>query len=327
MPLQKRACAFEDVEDFLLLRIHAATLACTVQKTKTFFAVRYLYTTRVVIEYAPLEDELGDVLDKAMRHSGMSEHVLAERASVSTDKILDAIDYRYDLTADEIRRLATALELNETGIAALAQGHYPLPAIAGLPFCLYPLRFPHGIGVANAYIVADCCRDSGVLFDTGIDYFQLKRVWPKSIKKIEAIFITHAETEHIGGLSDLVAAEGKIPIFCPEGKCFDGAVSVGEGTRLSFGRLEVQVLRTPGHCESHNCYVVTSPGAASAAPLLISGDTLFAGSIGTAFFCKQRLVANLRRLLEQMPENTVVAPGHGPLTTIKNERRFNPFVV
>jgi glyoxylase-like metal-dependent hydrolase (beta-lactamase superfamily II) len=286
-----------------------------------------MYNGRVVIEYAPLEDELGDVLDKAMRHANLTEQALAERCSVPVEKIRDAVDYRYDLAPDEITRLASTLELNPIGLTAIAQGRYPLPEIAGLPFCLYPLRFPHGIGVANAYIVADCSQSSGILFDTGTDYFQLRRVWPKNIKKPEAIFITHSETEHTGGLTELLNSEGRIPVFCPEGKCVEGAVALGEGARLSFGRLEVQALRTPGHCESHNCYVVTVPSAPTAAPLLVSGDTLFAGSTGAAFFCRQKLAINLRRLLDQLPENTVVAPGHGPLTTIKNERRFNPFVV
>ena len=281
----------------------------------------------MVIEHAPFEDELGDILDKAMGHAGLTEHALAERSSVPAEKIHDAIDYRYDLSTEEIQRLAVALELNETGLLAIAQTRYPLPEIAGLPFCLYPLRFPHGIGVANAYIVADCCQSSGILFDTGTDYFHLRRLWPRNIKKPEAIFVTHGETEHIGGLRDLIANEGKVPVFCPEGKCIEGAVALGEGARLTFGRLEVQALKTPGHCESHNCYVVTAPSAPTAAPLLVSGDTLFAGSTGGAFYCRQKLAANLRRMLDLLPENTVVAPGHGPLTTIKNERRYNPFVV
>jgi len=280
----------------------------------------------VVIEHAPLEDELGDIIDKAMCHAGLNEQTLAERSHVAVEKIHDAIDYRYDLSLEEIGRIAAALELNEAGLLAIAHDRYPLPEIAGLPFCLYPLRFPHGIGVANAYIVADCCQTTGLLFDTGTDYSLLRRLWPRNIKKPEAIFITHSETEHIGGLRELIAAEGNIPIFCPEGKCIAGAAALGEGAKLTFGRLEVQALKTPGHCESHNCYVVTAPSAPSAAPLLVSGDTLFAGSTGAASYCRQKLASNLYRLLDQLPENTVVAPGHGPLTTIKYDRRFNPFV-
>ena len=285
-----------------------------------------MYNDRVVIEYAPLEDELGDILEKAMRHSDLTQQSLAGRASVAVEKIRDAIDYRYDLTSDEIHRLANALELNEAGLNAIAQGRYPLPEIAGLPFCLYPLRFAHGIGVANAYLVADCCQSTGVLFDTGTTYAELRRIWPKNIKKLEAIFITHRETEQLGGLRDLIKHEGNIPVFCPEGKNIEGSVALGEGACLTFGRLAVQTLKTPGHCESHNCYVVTAPSAPAAAPLLISGDTLFAGSTGTAFFSRQKLATNLRRMLDLLPPNTVVAAGHGPLTTIKNERLYNPFV-
>lgn len=280
----------------------------------------------MVIEHAPLEDELGDILEKALRNAGLTEQALAERSSVLVEKIRDAFDYRYELDDDEIRRLAAQLELNEAGLLAIAHERYPLPEIAGLPFCLYPLRFPHGIGVSNAYIVADCAQSSGLLFDTGTDYGLLRRLWPRNIKRPEAIFVTHGETEHVGGLRELLRIEGNIPVFCPEGKCVTGAVALGEGAKLSFGRLEVHALKTPGHCESHNCYVVTVPSAPSAAPLLVSGDTLFAGSTGAAFYCREKLATNLRRLLDQLPENTVVAPGHGPLTTIKNERRFNPFV-
>lgn len=281
----------------------------------------------MVIEHAPLEDELGDILDKAMCHTGVTEHALSEKTGIPTDKIHDAIDYRYDLSDDEVRSLARELGLAAEGLLAIAHERYPLPDIAGLPFCLYPLRFPYGIGVANAYVVADCCGSEGLLFDTGTDYLRLRRLWPRSIRQLKAIFITHGETEHIGGLQDLLREEGgKIPVFCPDSQGTPGALVLGDASKVTYGRVEVQALRTPGHCEAHNCYVVTVPAAPAAAPLLITGDTLFAGSIGKAFFCRQSLTANLRRMLEHLPENTVIAPGHGPLTTIKNERRNNPFV-
>ena len=281
----------------------------------------------MVIEHIPLEDELGDVLEKAIKHARLTEDDLSSRSGVPAEKIRDAIDYRYDLVPSELHRLATVLNLNEIGLCALALGRYPLPEISGLPFCLYPLRTPHGIGVANAYIVADCSLSSGLLFDTGSDVNLLRRVWPKNIRKLEAVFITHAETEHIGALSGLLQEFGSVPVFRPEGAVVEGALSIGEGARLTFGGFEVKTLRTPGHVEAHNCYVVTTPRIPSAAPLLISGDVLFAGSVGAPLFCRQRLTENLKRLLDQLPEHTVVAPGHGPLSTIGNERRYNPFVL
>ncbi|HTJ77883.1 MAG TPA: MBL fold metallo-hydrolase [Rariglobus sp.] len=281
----------------------------------------------MVIEHAPMEDELGDVLDKAMRHAGLNEQSLATLAHVEKGKICDAIDYRYDLTADELKRLGQALSLNELGVGALAAGRYPLPEIAGLPFCLYPLRTPHGIGVANAYIVADCGKNSGVLFDTGSDPVMLRRVWPSVIKKLDGVFITHAETEHTGGLADVVKQFGPVPVFCPVDAKVSGAAALGEDARVTLGGFEIRALATPGHAEAHNCYEVRVTKVKSGAPLLVSGDLFFAGSVGGAYFCSQQLRRHLARLLTAMTDETVVAPGHGPLTTIKNERTFNPFVL
>jgi glyoxylase-like metal-dependent hydrolase (beta-lactamase superfamily II) len=281
----------------------------------------------MVIEHAPLEDELGDVLDKAIRHAGLNEEELGLKAEVDPGKIRDAIDYRYDLSVEELRRLAGALGLNEVGVQALAAGRYPLPVVAGLPFCLYPLRTRHGIGVANAYIVADCGKSTGVLFDTGGDPLLLRRVWPAAIKRLDGIFITHAETEHTGGLADVVKQFGPVPVFGPVNAGVPGAAALAEGARVSLGGFEIEASATPGHAEAHNCYVVRVPRVPGSTSLLVSGDLVFAGSVGGAYFCSLQLRRHLIRLLSALPAGTVVAPGHGPLTTIKNERTFNPFVL
>lgn len=300
-----------------------------VEKNKNIFAVGGFgpQDAGMVIEHAPLEDELGDVLEKAIRHTGLNEQAIAAKAGVDAGKIRDAIDYRYDLTVAELRRLAGVLHLNELGVQALAEGRYPLPRIAGLPCCLYPLRTPHGIGVANAYIVADCCRGSGVLFDTGGDPVMLRRVWPAAIKRLDGVFITHAETEHAGGLADVVKQFGPVPVFGPVASEIPGAAALAEGARVSLGGFEIEALATPGHAEAHNCYVVRVPRVAECVALLVSGDLFFAGSVGGAHFSEVQLKYQLARLLKTLPPSTVVAPGHGPLTTIKNEQEFNPFVL
>ncbi len=280
----------------------------------------------MVIERAPLEDELGDVLEKAMRHSDLAHSEVARLAGLEFGRIRDAIDYRYDFSREELGRLASVLGLRSEGLFALASGQYPLPEISGLPFCLYPLRMPHGIGVANAYIVADCSSQRGILFDTGHDSEALRRAWPPGIKALDAIFITHGETEHAGGLAGLSADFGRVPVFAPAGAGLAGATSPEEGASLRFGALEVAVRDTPGHAEAHHSYVVRSREARSGVPLLVSGDLLFAGSVGGAYYCHRRLDAHLHRLLAELPPETIVAPGHGPLTTLRNEQAHNPFV-
>lgn len=280
----------------------------------------------MVIERTPLEDELGDVLDKAIRHAGLPEAVVASRAGVAESRVRDAIDYRSDLTEVEIDRLAAVLGLGRNGLRMLAAGKYPLPEILGLPFCLFPLRLPHGIGVANAYLVADCASDRGLLFDAGSSGVALRRVWPARLRHVEAVFITHAETEHVGGLEDVRAGHGHPPVFAPAGSGIRGATQVGDGARLEFAGFTVTVLATPGHAEAHSSYLVRSTHAPTGTALLLSGDLLFAGSIGGGFFCPSRLRASLDRLIGSLPPDTVIAPGHGPLTTLANERAFNPFL-
>lgn len=274
----------------------------------------------------PLEDELGDVLEKALRRAGLTAQTLAGRAQVDAARIGDAIDYRSELTCDELRRIAAALALNEVGLCALGAGCYPRPEISGLPFTLHALHMAHGIGVANAYLVAEAGADHGLLFDAGADFSALRRGWPGAIKKIDAVFLTHVEAEHAGGLCEALAAFGPPHAFVPVGATAPCAEPLGEGWVRAFGNLEVTAFSTPGHCAAHNCYLIRTRAAGGGAALLVSGDLLFAGSVGGGYFCNLRLSEQLRRIMEAAPLDTVVAPGHGPLTTIKNERQFNPFV-
>ncbi len=278
----------------------------------------------MIIEHAPLEDELGDVLDKAIQHSGLSEQAVAEQAAVSLDRMLDAIDYRYDLNDHELTRLAVVLGLNKIGLLALAHGCYPLPEISGLPFCLFPLRIAHGIGVANAYIIADCTSENGILVDAGCDYLKLRQVWPKRIKTLDAVLITHTEMEHTGGLEGVRAEFDRASVYAPESKGGPCVVAAGQGMRVSLADFEIEILPTPGHAEAHNCYLVKRRSVAGPA-VLFAGDLIFAGSVGGAYFCRERMASNLKRVLLDMPDDVVIAPGHGPLTTIAHERKFNPF--
>ena len=275
----------------------------------------------------PLEDELGDVLEKAIRRAGLSGEALALRAGVPLGKILDAIDYRADLTGEELRRLAAVLRLNEVGLCALGSGQYPQPEIGALPFCVWPLRMPHGIGVANAYLVGECDSARAILFDTGAGIEALEAVWPRCIRQLDAVFLTHVEAEHAGGLCDVVARFGVRAAFIPLGAVAPCGRGFGEEESQVFGPLEVRAFTTPGHAAAHNCYLVRAPAACNGGALLVSGDLVFAGSVGGAYFSHEQLQSSLRRVLGATPPATVIAPGHGPMTTVENELRFNPFVL
>lgn len=272
----------------------------------------------------PLEDDLGDVLEKAARHLKLGFETIAARAEVELPRLRDALDYRSELTQAELGRLAAVLKLNEVGLNALARGSYPQPGLSGLPFQLHPLSMPHGVGVANAYLIS-CGGPGAVLFDTGASHAELHRAWPKQIDRLEAVFVTHYEAEHIGGLETVLRESGLPFFYGPQNGRWTQNRGLGEGDRVELGGLRVTALSTPGHAADHNCYVVTG-GPAGAPGVLISGDLIFAGSLGGGYFCCQRQMHHARRVLALLPPRTVIAPGHGPLTTVECERRYNPFL-
>ena len=110
----------------------------------------------------------------------------------------------------------------------------------------------------------------------------------------------------------------------PTGAEVTPAKPMGEGETFTFGPLAVTAFRTPGHCAMHNCYHVRSIKLPSVRSILITGDLIFAGSAGGPYHCQKQLRAHLRRVLEAVPPDTVVAPGHGPMTTAGNEFGFQP---
>ena len=277
----------------------------------------------------PLEDELGDVLDKALHCADLNEEGLAARSGVSVEKIQNLEDYRYDeLTDDDLRRLAAALHLNEVGLCALARNRYPRPRVTGLPFCVHPIRLPFGVGVVNAYAVVDCATGVGVLFDGGTGYDALRQAWPRAVTRIEAVFLTHPGAEHLGGVAGVLREHGLAAFYGPRGEaCKLSAWPLGEGETVVASGYQITAFRTPGHAAEHNCYVVRPKGVPHARALLISGDLIFAGSLGGGYFSCEQLLQHARRILNALPGPTVIAPGHGPMTTVENERQYNPFLV
>ncbi len=276
----------------------------------------------------PLEDELGDVLDKALHCAGLTDEQLAVRAGLAVDKIQNIEDYRYDeLTDDDLHRLAGALRLNEVGLSALARNRYPRPPITGLPFCLHPMAMPFGVGVVNAYAVVDCITGVGVLFDGGASHEALAQVWPKAVTRIEAVFLTHPEAEHVGGIAGVLREHGLAAFYGPrDGPAGALCWPLGEGETVVAAGYQVTAFSTPGHCAEHNCYLVRPKGVPQARALLVSGDLIFAGSLGGGYFSCAQLLLHARRILKALPGSTVIAPGHGPMTTVENERKYNPFV-
>jgi len=193
----------------------------------------------------------------------------------------------------------------------------------------------------------------GVIVDPGDEVDELLAAAERHRLDVKAILLTHAHLDHVTGVARAKQALG-VPVWLhrddnflyqrvvQQGQMFGLPVDPqppidhfyhGEGP-LRFGRYEVRVLHTPGHCPGGVCLVIskdTKEGKdTKELPTLIVGDTLFAGSIGRTDLPggdMETLLRSIREVLFSFPDDCVVWSGHGEPTTIGREKRTNPFLV
>jgi glyoxylase-like metal-dependent hydrolase (beta-lactamase superfamily II) len=192
----------------------------------------------------------------------------------------------------------------------------------------------------NSYLVEDEDTRDAVVIDANLEPQQVIRLVRDRGVNVKAILLTHTDVDHIAGLAELIEAIGPVPVAVHDaekqvviqGKPLRRQFPVGspmvaatdslvEGAPYRAGSLSFDVLHTPGH----------SPGGVSLkiGDLVFTGDALFAGSIGRSDFDNSNgdaLLEGIHTKLLALPAETVVYSGHGPATTIGEERRSNPFL-
>jgi len=201
---------------------------------------------------------------------------------------------------------------------------------------------PVGPLQCNFSVIGDEATREAMVIDPGDDIEDVLSLIAKHNLQVKQIIITHAHIDHVGGAMKLRAATGA-PILLNQndyallrmldvqaawlGMSDPGKVeidlSIGQADTVQAGSLAAEVIHTPGHTEGSVCLYF---------PLekkLIAGDTLFAGSIGRTDLpggSLDKIIRSLHEKLMALPDDTLVVPGHGPLTSIGEERETNPFL-
>jgi len=265
----------------------------------------------------PLEDTAADILGKAQRGLGISDSQLAESAGVSADRIRRGRDGEFDDAA--LKAIAPALGLNSAALIKLARNEWipeDVPVVAGLA----QFNTTYGDMTVNAYLVWDPASRDAIAFDTGADCTEMLRRSSREDLNVKFIMLTHAHPDHIADLERLRSETGAI-IYISEHESADGAETIAEGERFRVGALQIEARLTSGHSPGGTTYVVTGLPQ----PVAIVGDSIFAASMGGgAVSYEDALHNNLAKILT-LPDETIVCPGHGPLTTVAKEKRENPF--
>jgi len=201
---------------------------------------------------------------------------------------------------------------------------------------------PVGPLQCNCSVIGDESTREAMVIDPGDEIEDVLALIRKHNLQVKQIVITHAHIDHVGGAMKLRAATGA-PILLNQsdyallkmidmqavwvGMAPPGKVeidhSLGQADRVRAGSLNADVIHTPGHTEGSICLYFP------AEKKLIAGDTLFAGSIGRTDLpggSFQKIINSLHEKVLALPDDTIVVPGHGPLTTIGEERQSNPFL-
>jgi hydroxyacylglutathione hydrolase len=265
----------------------------------------------------PLEDLFEDIIGKAQRGLKLSDEEVAAKAKLAPPA-LNGLRSGSGTRA-EVDALAKALELKADALWESFQRSWePEPvSLEGLEQVNTDL-----IGTTvNTYLVWDPSSRICALFDAGIEPATLFGLRDRNGLKIESIFITHTHEDHVAALEE-IAAKTSAKVFAPAQEAVSDATAVHEGDRFEIGKLQVEARLTNGHSPGGTSYVITG----LAAPVAIAGDSLFAGSMGGAPNTYAVALKNNREKLMTLPAETILCPGHGPMTTVGEERQYNPFV-
>ncbi len=202
--------------------------------------------------------------------------------------------------------------------------------------------FTVGMVAENTWLARAGGAERALLIDPGDEPDRLQAAIEELGVTVEAILLTHCHFDHVGAVAPMARATGA-PVYCPElevpvladimawvpwpgvgpFESYEADHTVAGGERLQLAGLEIDVMFTPGHSPGHVSYSIPAEQA------LFSGDVLFEGSIGRTDLPggdHRRLLQSIAELVEALPEDTRVLPGHMGATTLGAERRTNPFL-
>lgn len=266
----------------------------------------------------PLEDQLQDVVGKARRGLRLTDSQLAQKAGIPLETVEALQDGKAD--PDAVAKIAGALELDPTALLALGRGDWhPAEAKAPATFAMFNTAY-HDMMV-NAYLIWEEDGGPAVAFDTGGDCKEMLAAIEKHHLKVEAILLTHTHVDHVMKIDDLVNRTGA-PVYVSEFEKLADTIRIADGKEFTVGNLKITARLTAGHSPGGLTYVVEGLQPTIA----VVGDALFSSSMGGVppENYVNALSANREKIFS-LPDDTIICPGHGPLTTVAEEKKHNSF--
>lgn len=270
-----------------------------------------------------LEDSIGDILRKARISTQTPAEVAAGLAGLSREAYEQLESTGQVPAGIQWAPLARRLTLDADRLAAQHAGWRPRPARLDTWRQLRVFTTAGDDMTVNCFLAWDEATREAVLFDTGFSAAPILEQVDAAGLDVRHVLITHSHGDHVAALGDVRARFPGARIHCGSAQApAEHRLRPDEG--LQAGCLRITHRETPGHADDGITYVVAGwPGGA---PLVaVVGDALFAGSIGGA---RENLALARRRIRDaifSLPADTLVCPGHGPVTTVGEELAHNPW--
>ena len=264
-----------------------------------------------------LEDFHDDILGKAMRGQGIGKNEMAQRLGVGKPEIEAILSGEVDEKL--IHAMAGELELDGSKLIRSAKKEWSPPSVelSGLK----QICSAYGDMIVNSYIVWDEVSRNAWVFDTGTDAQPILAFIEEKKLKVYAIFLTHTHRDHIACLDTLLGETGSPPVYVHKLELLDGCIPIEEGYEHSIGSLSLRASHTHGHSAGGITYLINGLST----PVAIVGDAIFAGSMGGGMVSYADALQTNREKIMSLPDETVLCPGHGPMTTVGEEKKNNPF--
>jgi len=270
-----------------------------------------------------LEDHAGDIISKARLHAGIDAGEVAKAAGLSVGELEQFEESGRTAKPADLPGVARLLGLDPGKLQAVASGWQPATVdLESWRELRAILSQGPGFNV-NAYLVWEEGTREAALFDTGFDATPMLRMIAEESLDLRHIFITHSHADHAAGLAAIQAAHPKARLHS---SASDAAVHERNRANdfIHLGSLRITNRPTPGHATDGTTYVVGN-WPEDAPPVAMVGDAIFAGSMGRAAGAATEAKLAIREQILSLPDATLVCPGHGPLTTVAEEKAHNPF--
>lgn len=270
-----------------------------------------------------LEDHVGDVIRKARAMSGISLEQAAKPAGLTPQQLGAVEDSGQVSGKPDFTALAALIGLNGPKLEQMAAGWLPSEKDLGTWRELRVITTAGRGMTVNCYLIWDEVSREAALFDTGWDAAPILREISENQLQLRHLFITHTHEDHI-------AALGAVRERFPKARLHSSAKTAPVDQRnrandfIHLGSLRLTNRDTPGHAEDGTTYIVgTWPE--DAPHVAVVGDAIFAGSIGRGNQSWELGRQKVRDQIFSLPPDTLLCPGHGPLTTVAEEKAHNPF--